>query len=278
MRPRACLIALLLASTTACTSDESERRGQDDPDASPSDGESREGQVFLVQNRGLADTVVSHANASFEVGARCDTQAFGDCKVCEVDLTQPGPDEPPLDAGTVTLTGPGLPGGEIALAFDPELGVYDPFLGTEQVFTSGQTIRARSSGAQVPAFEDVSVTAPDDIALIAPGCADGTCGGIVRSAALDVEWTGGAAGQVEVAVTTTDNETQAVVVSCVFDPGAGQGTVPAAALSHLMVADGETVFGFFEAVPVSDISVPAGEWQVRFSVSATKLFGTVTTE
>lgn len=268
-------VAALLVVMTACDSGESERRGgAGDPDAAP-DGDVLEGRVFVLQEL-IEPTVVAHANASFQPGARCDVETIDACTVCLVDLTAPLGDQTPLDAGVISLAGAELPADGIELAWDAELEAYGAFLGDAPLFDGGQTITASSAGGELPAWGEQSVETPGEIAVTAPDCSADDCV-LDRSGDLEVTWTGGGAGDVEVSVSTTDNETAAVVVYCTFEATAHQGTVPAAAMAQLQQSDRETVFGQFLVAPTSAITFPVADWNVRFSVTTTRTFATFAT-
>jgi hypothetical protein len=152
-------------------------------------------------------------------------------------LTFSGADSPSapslsMDAGKITLAGPGLPGGSIIV---PEIqaGALGPaYQASHLTLVDGGTYTLTGAGGtQVEAFTKVSATLPKNFTTNVL-----TITSIDRTKPLPITWTGTGFDNVVIgAVTTTLSgmTVDLVVVTCVVPASLGAYSIPAAALSKL---------------------------------------------
>lgn len=137
-----------------------------------------------------------------------------------------------MDAGKITLAGPGLPGGSLVV---PEIqaGAIGPVYQSSQLtLVDGATYTLTGAGGkQVEAFSAVSATLPSNFTTNVM-----TISSIDRTKPLPITWTGTGFDNVVIAVVSTTITGMTVdvsVVTCVVPANLGTYSVPAAALSKL---------------------------------------------
>ena len=138
-----------------------------------------------------------------------------------------------MDAGKITLAGPGLPGGSIIV---PEIqaGALGPaYQASSLTLVDGATYTlSGAGGTQVEAFSKVSATLPNNFTTNVM-----TISSIDRTKPLPITWTGTGFDNVVIGVVTTTltsaTSVDLVVVTCVVPASLGTYSIPAAALSKL---------------------------------------------
>ncbi len=143
-----------------------------------------------------------------------------------------------LDAGKMTLTGPGLAGGSVTV---PEINsgaigpIYSAQLPSGSLVGGGKYTLAAAGGTQVEAF-NASATLPNNFSTNAS-----TINTINRANSLPISWTGTGFENVIISAQGTALSaagTHQVVVTCVVPASLGTYTVPEAALSKLPAISG----------------------------------------
>lgn len=137
-----------------------------------------------------------------------------------------------MDAGKITLAGPGLPGGSINV---PEIqaGALGPaYQASQLTLVDGATYTLTGAGGtQVEAFSPVSATLPNSFTTNVM-----TISTIDRTKPLPITWTGSGFENVVIGIVTTTLSgmtANLVVVTCVVPASLGTYSVPTAALSKL---------------------------------------------
>jgi len=224
----------------------------------------------------------------------CTTTTEGSCKVtdCTFATSDAGPTDagprpdagPAPDAGPVMADNAGvltIKGGKLAAAgvtLSPGAnGAYSPTTGSTQIFAGGDTVTVDAVGAQVPAFSGKALQTPNDIVLTSPTFDTAAKTSFPRDADLNVAWTGGGTGNLNVNVTSIRSGTRSVTIACTFGASGGTGVVPTAALSKLDQTDGTTVFGSISIQPQNSVPFTSGDWNVTFTTTATGKSGLFTT-
>jgi hypothetical protein len=141
-----------------------------------------------------------------------------------------------LDAGALSLSGPGLTAGTTVPKLSvPDGPVYELSLPSGTLVGGGTYTLTGSGGTQVDAFK-VSATLPDNFAVT--NLASITT--INRSTPLTLNWTGSGFENVIINVngTTLGSTVHQVVVTCVVPSSTGTYSIPAEALSYLPVITG----------------------------------------
>lgn len=251
--------------------------------ASQPEGPVKTGFVTLAQTK-QSSLVTYAATAAFVTSPRGNSGSEASCKVstegaCQVTTCTMGTSDAGVSdaaaagptsesAGIVTLSG-----GKLASAVKLTPGAqnaYAPANGTSAAFAAGDSVKVSAEGATVPAFEATAV-APGDITVTAPVFASFQTS-FSKSKDLALSWTGGAAGNVNVALSTYG--AKLVSVLCTFPANAGAGTVPAAALTDL---DPSGPLGAsISILPSVTSTVTAGDYKVTYTLSGTGAAGTFT--
>ena len=165
-------------------------------------------------------------------------QSFPPCTVYTATYTTVAPNSPDqlLDAGTITVNGPGVSGTVLSKINGGTGPTYllQPANGTLQL--GGTYSLSASGGADVAAFNSPSVTFPTAFSVTNWN----SITSINRSAALPVTWTETGSGSDQVAVTIvgaaiSGSGVNSVSIACVAPASAGALTVPQAALALLPV-------------------------------------------
>jgi hypothetical protein len=137
-------------------------------------------------------------------------------------------------AGNVTVSGGSIPAGTTLM--NEGTNYYDDATSGDFI-SPGETIYVSASGGIVPAFSMKGVTAPSAVALTAPALsADGGSADISTAADLHVAWSGGQAGATVTLQASSEGlgtSMSYATISCSWDGGLGQGTVPKSILSML---------------------------------------------
>ena len=205
----------------------------------------RFGSVFVQSY--LAQTQGGSAIATFQTeSGPCTRQMTGACEIDDCTSTTPTL----VSAGTVAISGTQP---AISMPIQPDK-TYHQVTSTTPFFAGGESLMFSAAGADVPAFSK-TLTAPGKATITAPA-KPGTVLGVNRGQDFVVTWTGGGAGEVQVALLPGGSNT--VSVYCRFPAAAGTGTIPSATLAHL--AGGS---GAFAMASVAATTQAAGEWNVH---------------
>ncbi|MEM9693166.1 MAG: hypothetical protein AAGA56_11520, partial [Myxococcota bacterium] len=174
--------------------------------------------------------------------------------------TDPNPGAPvPLrfGAGTITVEGDLR---TAVVAYDGSRYVEPQ--ASDFLYTAGAMVAFSASGSdRIDPFEG-SVVAPARIQLTAPSLSPPFV--IDRTADLDLTWTGGGGGVLNVGVSgrASPEAAESVSVDCEFDPTSGAATVPAVALAELP----ETSSGEFFAAVRETKQIEVGDASVLLAV------------
>jgi hypothetical protein len=160
--------------------------------------------------------------------------------------TSPSAPSLSLDAGKITLAGPGLPGGSIILQ-EPSAGSIGPvYQASSLTLVDGGTYTLTGAGGtQVEAFSKVSATLPNNFTTNL-----NTISSIDRTKPLPITWTGTGFDDVVIGVSTTTlsgTSAHAVTLTCVVPASLGTYSIPSAALSKLLAAAAPLGFGSLTA-------------------------------
>lgn len=262
---RVCLLALVLvgcgddgATDDGSTDDPTDDFSGDADDGVDDDGDDSEptqfGSVYIqsydAMNAPGTPTRGGAAGAGFYAsGETCPIMdTIGPCDVVSCSFTSTGP----VTAGAITVTGAQQP---ITLATDPD-SVYELFQSPTPLYAGGEQITFSADGDEVPGF-DVSVTAPHEVHITAPAEPAAVLT-VTRSRDLNLTWTGGNTGQVQVVLYGPGQGADSLF--CRFAANAGTGTIPMAALSMLGAGQGS-----FAMSTISLAEVEAGDWLVQAS-------------
>jgi hypothetical protein len=190
----------------------------------------------VVATETLVDVGSAQTNLAASFGASkaaidpgCTEEAVGAaCTAFSCARTGNTPGEP--QAGTITAKSSG---GFIAITPDPT-GVYAQGVLTSALWTKPKSaLTFAAAGGVIPAFSD-TFCGPTSAMITMPSSPPGSGPGrglsIDRSVDLAVQWTGGAVGDLEVAITDDTAAAARIDVRCFFTGASGQGTVPQAAL------------------------------------------------
>lgn len=298
-------VALLLACSSENTSNTAPTNGTPtdpssnpdggntpaDPDGGGSEPESngKTGAVLVTQTTVSAgsttytSSMVSAYFADAPAGSapsNCKTSTVDACTVNECDLTGGSSSDAgvvtPPNAGTITVRGGMLPADGWSIEPKGSAGTYTPMTSQEAVFKGGDSLRVSATGGDVPAFDNVSVHAPNDLELSQPTFDAQRRTTLDRTKDLDVAWSGASEGRVVIDVSTSQANHHSVNIHCVVDAASGQAKVPSAALAKLDAADGTTTFGTIAITPMIDTPFEAGAFHLIFRAMATANTGLFT--
>jgi hypothetical protein len=241
--------------------------------------------------RGIIDLTQGHISTSFNYsvdaaftrfpssqpanGIVCTAATIGACATSVCTFPDSDGGSPlavtgtPLDAGTITVSGPGA--SLAMLTFGPlpqqmnQQG-YATASGMTQFFSGGDSLSVvGSGGTDLPAFTAQKVVAPNDVVLTAPACTGLACPDLDRTQDLAIGWTGGGAGYFSADFETVGSTSSSAVL-CKFDAKGGAGTVPEAALALL----GDTRDGVTTGVEIfltsNEVTFDVGAIPTTFSV------------
>jgi hypothetical protein len=198
----------------------------------------------LSASFGLTNPVIDPGCTQETVGAACTADT---CMGTSNDRAEP-------QAGTITASSNG---GMIVVTPDAN-GYYADRVVASALWTMPMAaLTFTAAGGVVPAFSETfcgpvsaTITKPASPPGVGPG------GGLTidRSADLDVEWTGGAVGDLEIVLTDDSDAATTIAVHCLFTGASGQGTVPKAALAKISAGAHAITSNMW----VRKISLPAG--------------------
>jgi hypothetical protein len=167
--------------------------------------------------------------------------------------TYPSAPELALDAGQITLTGPGLPGGSVVVTkTTSSIGpIYSTTLANNPLVGGGTYNLAAAGGTQVEAF-NTSASLPDNFTSNVS-----TTTSINRSSALPINWTGTGFANVIINIVATEITLPAnahiVTITCVVPASQLSYSVPTAALAKLPAV----VSGGFSSGALTIATAPA---------------------
>ena len=212
----------------------------------------------------------------------CTTTEGSPCVVVECVTAPPMdagmPDAGMMDAGDASVTAPhagqvDLTGGLVDLTITPGGdGIYPPATGTGFVYSGGETLNVAAAGDEVPAFDE-SVSAPFPIVLTEPSLVTVPIA-IDRTMDFTLNWTTDEPAPGDAVVTLTGFEvppeggSRSVTLSCTFDGGTANGTIPSSALMNL---PGGGATGSFSVATRSTTDVTTDGW----TVTVNALYGAV---
>lgn len=230
-----------------------------------------------IQNIGAAgSTTTAGAFASFQsytgssFGSGSSTVSVGGCSVTQTLTSSSVVTVAGLDAGTVSLAGPGA---NLSLMSIPTVpGFYSAQL-TGPISSGGGTFTfsgtgGTTAGASVGAFK-TTIVFPIPLLAWTNQSAAAT---ITRANGLSVAWTGGASGTI-VTITGSSASNGAVgAFTCVAPVGAGQFTVPAYVLSALPAGTGTVVVANntgYQQFTATGLDIGFAEGYISFGVNST---------
>jgi hypothetical protein len=144
-------------------------------------------------------------------------------------------------------------------------GTYAPQTGQTALFAAGDDVNVTAKGAEIPAFT-TTLKAPSIISLTAPAWPQaGTALDIDHTADLPLTWDNGATGTVQVMISSAADKKSSVTI-CKFSADAGQGTVTAATLGKLVVAD--TATGSISISNASTTEVDQSGWKINVTAQS----------
>jgi hypothetical protein len=295
MRSTRLALALALASTVAAAAAALAGCGSDPstgtPDPIVTSNESPHATIALAQTAFSGRYAIS-ASAFF-------AGTFGETPPCPVTMINSQCDYtacpatagvvdagalPSFQAGTVTIGGPTIPDGGLALAVTS--GSYPELASTVSTpyFHGGDSITFAAPGdpGSVGAFS-FSMPAPADVVVTSPSFASGNVV-IARGTDFPVTWQPGIAGTA-MAVTLYQLDATggaSKLVSCVFDAATGSGTLPSAGgFANFDVIDGTTTKGELFVLPyaygsASTTAADGTTWSIYGTVTATSAEGPFT--
>ncbi len=220
---------------------------------------------------GLSVRFATRAELMAEQAAATVT-TVGDCTATVLTIDpNADPPMPPsgLNAGTITVTGIGVPPAYVADYMDNgDRGPsnYAHADGETRFYEDGDVLSVQGTGGpDLPAFSIQTLAAPSDIALTAPTCVTGTCPDLDHTKDLAVEWENGGAGKVDVLFETVA-DAKVVLVECKFDAQTGKGIIPATLLAKLDVVDADSVSGIEQISPIDEKTFLVGDVSTTFSI------------
>jgi hypothetical protein len=187
-------------------------------------------------------------------GSSCTTQHMGACDIHACTTY--------LDAGAISYASAGditLTGGTQSITVSPDAtGAYTFKNVMTTLWSGGETLTMRASGAEIPAFSG-DVIAPTSATITVPAPpAMGQPLVIDRGLPFPISWNGAAGSTIFVQLGRASTTTQSVSVQCAFDGAAGAASIPSAALQTVSAGTN----GYFSAYSRNTTPVVAGNWGV----------------
>ena len=174
----------------------------------------------------------------------CTVTTSGSCSAYTCNGMQTNPIG--LSAGTLTISGGSIGTGVTVMPDSTNTYTYQA---NGTLFSAGQTLTVRGSGATVPAFGPVSVVAPGLPLLIVPA-ATGTTYTISTKSDMKVAWSGGAPGAQMIFEAASSNSTS--YFTCLWSASLGEAVVPQAMLAPLAgQTSGYLIYGQYTATNFS---------------------------
>ncbi|MGD0870615.1 MAG: hypothetical protein ABSB88_13740 [Bryobacteraceae bacterium] len=197
------------------------------------------------QTTDLAEGIFDRVTGS-SVGSASGSVSLGGCIVTETGAsgTTTTTTTTPIDAGTITVTGP--VGGTVTLTESTlsGLGLYFAQLASGAIPTSGGTFTFKGSGGSVSPFIGAftaSLTFPNPILTWTNSNNAAT---VTRSSGLGVSWTGGSSGTYVLisgsSSATVSGQSVSGSYTCIAPQSAGSFTVPSYVLATLPAGSGTT--------------------------------------
>ncbi|MEM9694674.1 MAG: hypothetical protein AAGA56_19150 [Myxococcota bacterium] len=167
-----------------------------------------------------------------------DLETVGDCRVRTLTSLGGGGAPDYKDAGAIQITG-----GLTPIEVTRSTSFYDPIQRDTRLWDPGSSLAVVAEGGTDIGSFSATLVAPAHIEITQPEFFLGQDALTVdRGADLQLRWSGTTSGRIVVSIDRPnapgeENESTRGM-SCAFDPAAGQGTVPAAALGRLEAGSG----------------------------------------
>lgn len=275
---------------TDARSDRDAAPGEDDFDADAADDAmppppppTKVGQIYVGETItivGSQEYDSSYATAMFyerPVGSgntSCTTSAFGACTVYDCPLGGAVADAGALryaGAGTVRITGGFV---DYTLATGP--GAYVTQSTQSLLYDQGTVLSVSATGDEVPAFSNKTLTVPTtSFTVTSPNLSAPLA--VSRSQNLALAWSGASGRDVQVSVSTIQQNVRSVSISCTFPGSAGSATVPAGAMAKLLKANGGSITGALSVSSPVQTTFTAGSWAITFGLTPGASSSTFTT-
>jgi hypothetical protein len=192
-------------------------------------------------------------------GSSCTYAKHGTCHVYDCPLGGPTPEAGSLRyaaGGSVSITG-----GFTTYTLSTQAGSYETQSSQQLLFDAGTVLRASSTGGEVPAFSNKTLTVP-------------SVSFAVQSPALG--WSGANGRDVQVNVSTIQQNVRSVSIACTFTGTQSTATIPAAAMSKLLPTSAATK-GFVSVGAPVENTFSAGAWVVTFALNGSPASSSFTT-
>jgi hypothetical protein len=160
----------------------------------------------------------------------------GNCAYYACGNGQPTPTTD--NAGTISLTGPGLPS-PTTVTLSSGAGYYS-YSSSVAKLVPGATYTASATGGTVPAFGPLSIVAPPAVVLGLPAATNGAYT-IPTSQDLTLAWKGGVSGDIFLVEGVTTSA--GTYFTCEIDATMGKWPVPQAVLAPLKGQSGYFLYG-----------------------------------
>jgi hypothetical protein len=224
------------------------------------------GMVAITSSAASHSILASFSNGGSTFGSCKDKteSTHGACKVTTCTVEDAGQAVVDAgDAGAVNAPHAGaisISGGKLSspIVMNPKAnGSYDFVFGTTPLYDPGQNVSVNAAGGDVPAFSG-SAAAPGNITVTAPTFTTAQTS-FNKSQDLNVTWTGGGAGKVNVLLSSTG--AKFVSVTCSYDANTGTGTVPSAAMADLANSGTISIGGGVVT------QIEAGDYDITYSLA-----------
>jgi hypothetical protein len=154
-------------------------------------------------------------------------------------------------------------------------GSYQTQSSQQLLFDEGTVLRVSSTGGEVPAFSNKSLTVPSAVfSVTSPAISSSTT--LSRTQALALAWSGANDRDVQVSVSTIQQNVRSVSIACTFSGSASGASVPSAAMKKLLVTNASTK-GYVSVYAPIETTFSAGEWAVTFGLNTTPFSSTFVT-
>lgn len=252
----------------------------DDADTTPPPP-TKVGQIYVGETITLIqgqEYDSSYATAMFferspSAGPSCTTSHFGACTVYDCPLggaTQ--------DAGTPRYAGAGtvhITGGYVDYTLDTKAGSYVTQSTQSLLYDQGTVLRVSATGDEVPAFSNKTLTVPGPFDVTSPDLSSSLA--LSRAHDLAVAWTGASGRDVQVSVSTIQQNVRSVSIACTFSGSSASANVPAAAMAKLLKANGSSITGALAISAPVQTTFSAGSWLITFGLTPGAASSTFTT-
>jgi hypothetical protein len=218
-------------------------------------------------------TAMFYENPDVTSGPSCTYSSVGGCHVYDCPLGGPVPDAggPRYAAGgSVSITG-----GFTTYTMNTKAGSYETVSSQARLYDSGTVLRASSTGGEVPAFSNKTLTVPS-VAFNVQSPALGASLTLSRTQALGISWSGAGDRDVHVNISTTQQNVHSVAISCVFPGNQNGASIPAAAMGKLKPTN-TSMKGYLSIGAPTENTWSAGEWVVTFGLNGSPAGSAFTT-